>query len=214
MSLLYVLNLFGAAVFAVSGVLAAGRKRLDLLGVLVIAIVTAIGGGTLRDLLLDRNPIFWFNEKEHLAVIAGASLLTMIYLRFRRPPERSLLIADALGLSVFTITGAQVALAAELPGVVVVIMGVMTGVAGGVIRDVLTAEIPLILRRGDLYATAAITGATLYLLLVASGLPRPLPTVLSMTSIVLLRFASILWGLRLPAFALPDEPADDRGRQH
>lgn len=212
MSLLEILNLLGAAVFAVSGVLAAGRKNLDLLGVLVIAIVTAIGGGTLRDLLLDRHPIFWLHEKEHLAVIVGASLITLVYLRYRRPPERSLLIADALGLALFTITGAQVAIGEALPGVIVVIMGVMTGVAGGVIRDVLTAEIPLILRRGHLYATAAITGATLYLLLLAAGLPRPLPSVLAMTSVVLIRFASILWGLRLPAFALPDEPGDDRGR--
>ncbi len=212
MSLLYILNLLGAAVFAVSGVLAAGRKRLDLLGVIVLAIVTAIGGGTLRDLLLDRHPIFWFHEREHLIAIVTASLLTLVYLRYRRPPERSLLIADALGLALFTIGGAQVALAAELPGVIVVIMGVMTGVAGGVIRDVLTAEIPLILRQGHLYATAAITGATLYLLLAAAGLPRPLPSVLAMTSVVLLRFASILWGVRLPAFAVPDDPVDRRGR--
>ena len=205
MSLFYVLNLLGAAVFAVSGVLAAGRKGLDLLGVLVVAVVTAIGGGTLRDLLLDRHPIFWFREMEHLAVIAVASLLGVGYLRVRRPPERSLLIADALGLAVFTVTGAQVALAADLPAVIVVIMGVMTGVAGGVMRDILLAEIPLILRRGHLYATAAITGASLYLLLLAAELPGPLPTVLAMASIVGLRFASILWGLRLPGFTLPKE---------
>lgn len=91
-------------------------------------------------------------------------------------------------------------------------MGVMTGVAGGMMRDILIAEIPLILRRGDLYATAALAGATLYLLLVAAGLPRPLPTVLSTTSIVLLRFASIFWVLRLPAFALPDEDSDTTAR--
>lgn len=210
MSLLYILNLLGAAVFAVSGVLAAGRKHLDLLGVLVVALVTAVGGGTLRDLLLDRHPIFWFHEEEHLAVIVAASLLTLLYLRFRRPPERSLLIADAFGLALFTISGTQVAVAAGVPGVVAVIMGVTTGVAGGLVRDVLTAEIPLILRRGHLYGTAAIAGATLYLLLAAAGLPRPLPSLLGVISVVLLRFASILWGLRLPAFALPDESVDDR----
>src|SRR5688572_18953386 len=202
MTLLYILNLLGAAVFAVSGVLAAARKNLDLLGVLVIAIVTAIGGGTLRDLLLDRHPIFWFQEKAHLLVIVIAALLTLAYLRFRRPPDRSLVIADALGLALFTIGGAQVADAAGHPAVVVVIMGVMTGVAGGVIRDVLTAEIPLIFRRGDLYATAAITGAALYLVLISMGLPRPLPTVVAMAVIVLLRLASIVWGLQLPAFSL------------
>lgn len=203
LSLPYILNLFGIAVFAVSGVLAAGRKNLDLLGVLVIAIVTAIGGGTLRDLLLDRHPIFWFQETEQLLVIVSAALLTLIYLRYRRPPERSLLIADALGLAVFTIGGTQLTYAAGHPAVVAVIMGVMTGVAGGVVRDVLTAEIPLIFRRGHLYATAAITGASLYLVMLAAGMPRPLPTVLAVAAIVALRFASILWGLRLPAFELP-----------
>lgn len=215
MSLLFVLNLLGAAVFAISGVLAAGRKSLDLLGVMVIAVVTAIGGGTIRDLLLDRHPIFWFHETEHLLVILAASLLTLVYLRFRRPPDRSLLIADALGLALFTIGGTQVAISAELPGIIAIIMGVITGVAGGVVRDILTAEIPLILRRGHLYATASITGATLYLVLVGVGTPRPLPTLIGMASVVLLRFASILWGLQLPSFALHDEtegrsPADRR----
>ena len=206
MTLPSILNLFGVAVFAVSGVLAAGRKNLDLLGILVIAIVTAIGGGTLRDLLLDRHPIFWFREGEHLAVIVTAALLTLVYLRFRRLPERALVVADALGLAVFTISGTQVATAANHPAVVAVIMGVMTGVAGGVIRDVLTAEIPLIFRRGDLYATPAITGAALYLLLSSTALPRPLPTVFAVAAIVVLRLASIFWGLRLPAFAIPVEP--------
>lgn len=216
MSLLYALNMFGVAVFAVSGVLAAGRKRLDLLGVVVIAIVTAIGGGTLRDLLLDRHPIFWFRETEYLLVIVTASLLTLVYLRFRSPPEGSLLIADAFGLAVFTISGTQVAVAAGLPGIIAVIMGVITGVAGGVVRDVLTAEIPLILRGGHLYATASITGATLFLLLTAAEVSRPLPTLVGIASVVLLRFASILWGLQLPIFAhpdLPDERTDDAGRQ-
>jgi uncharacterized membrane protein YeiH len=208
MSLLFALTLLGEAVFAVSGVLAAGRKNLDLLGVVVVAIVTGIGGGTLRDLLLDRHPIFWFHETEHLLVIVAAALLTLAYLRFRRPPDRSLLIADALGLALFTISGTQVAVAAELPAVIAIIMGVITGVAGGVVRDILTAEIPLILRRGHLYATASITGATLYLLLVSAGVPRPLPALLGMVSVVLLRFASILWGLQLPVFALADPLAE------
>jgi uncharacterized membrane protein YeiH len=206
------MNLFGVAVFAVSGVLAAGRKRLDILGVIVVAIVTAIGGGTLRDLLLDRHPIFWFRETENLVVIVAAAVITLIYVQFRRPPERSLLIADALGLAVFTISGTHIATEAALPGIIAVIMGVITGVAGGMIRDVLTAEIPLILRKGDLYATAAITGAALYVLLEAAGVPRPVPSLTAMASILLLRFASILWGLHLPEFApdLSDDPELDR----
>jgi uncharacterized membrane protein YeiH len=202
MTLLHVLNLLGVAVFAVSGALAAGRKRLDLLGVVVIAVVTAIGGGTLRDLLLDRHPIFWIRETEHLLVIVVAALATVVYVRFRRPPERSLLIADALGLSVFTVSGTQLALAAGLSGPPAVIMGVITGVAGGMMRDVLTAEIPLVLRRGYLYATASIIGATLFLLLEYLGVPRPVPTLAGVASVALVRFASILWGLHLPVFSV------------
>ncbi len=209
MTLVYVLNLVGVAVFAVTGVLAAARKGLDLLGVLVVAIVTAIGGGTLRDLLLDRHPIFWFHERGHLVVIVVAALLTLLYVRFRPPPRRALIIADAFGLAVFTVTGTQIAEAANVPAVAAVIMGVITGVAGGLVRDLLTGEIPLILRRGHLYATAAIAGAALYLLLSYAGMPRPLPAVLGMITVALLRFASIRSDLQLPAFALREE-SDDR----
>lgn len=212
MALFFILNLLGAGVFAISGVLAAGRKSLDLLGVLVVATVTAIGGGTLRDLLLNRHPIFWFREPEHLVVILVASLLTLLYLRFRRPPDRSLLIADALGLAVFTIAGTQVAMAQSLRWEICVIMGVMTGCAGGVVRDMLTAEIPLILHRGHLYATASITGGALYLLLVHNDVPPPFPMLAGMVAVVLLRLASIFWGLRLPVFTYADGTEDDPRR--
>src|SRR5690606_12060419 len=192
MTLLQIFNLFGVAVFAISGALAAGRKSLDLVGVVVLATVTAVGGGTLRDLLLDRHPVFWIAETENLVVALAAALLTLVYVRFRHPPERALLIADGLGLAVFTIGGTQIAAATGMSGFLPAIMGVMTGVAGGAVRDVLTAEIPLILRRGHLYATAALAGASLYLLLVEAGIPRPLPSLLSMAAIAALRFASII----------------------
>jgi uncharacterized membrane protein YeiH len=157
---LYLLDLLGVAVFAVSGALAAGRKGLDMLGVIVIAVVTAVGGGTLRDLLLDRHPIFWIADPTYLVVISVSALLTLSYVRRRPPPGNSLLIADALGLALFTIMGAQIAEGAGLSPIIIVLMGTMTGVAGGVLRDVLSAEVPFILRR-DLYATAAIAGASL-----------------------------------------------------
>lgn len=202
MTLVYLLNLFGVAVFAISGALAAIRARLDLLGVLVLAIATAIGGGTLRDLLLNRHPIFWIEEVENLIVILLATFLTIVYIHFRRPPEASLMVADALGLATFTITGAQLADSADLPGIIVVIMGVMTGVAGGMIRDILAAEIPMILRNGELYATAAIIGATLYLVLMHLGVPQPLPGLIGAVAIGVLRIGSIAWGLSLPVFTM------------
>lgn len=203
--IIYLLDLFGVAIFAISGVLAAGRKSLDLLGVIVIAVVTAIGGGTLRDLLLDRHPIFWIADPTYLVVISIAALLTLSYVRVRPPPSNSLLIADALGLALFTIIGTQIAEAAGLSPIIVVLMGTITGVAGGVLRDVLSAEVPLILRR-DIYATAAIAGASLYLIVQAVGLGRPAATLVGMTAVTLLRLLAILRGLRLPVFRLPQEP--------
>src|SRR4051812_29006166 len=114
-TLLRVLDLVGIGVFAVSGALAAGRKRLGLIGVLVLAIVTAIGGGTIRDVLLARHPIIWLADPAYLTVILAAALGTMIYVRFLRPPEAMLLVADALGLALFSVAGAQIAQREGLP---------------------------------------------------------------------------------------------------
>ena len=200
--LVYFIDLVGVAVFAVSGALAAGRKRLDLLGVIVIATVTAIGGGTTRDMLLDRYPIFWVSDPSYLIVITVAALLTVAYVRWRPPPKESLAVADAFGLAFFAISGAGIAHQLELHAIIVVIMGAMTGVVGGVIRDVLTTEIPMILRRGELYATAAITGAAVFLVLIAVGAQAPIPSLVGMVVIVVLRLAAVFLGLRLPVFSL------------
>ena len=202
---LYLLDLLGVAVFAASGALAAGRKRMDVFGVVVIGAVTAVGGGTLRDLLLDRYPVFWMADPAYLAVILVAALLTLAYVRYRRPPGNALVIADAFGLALFTIGGAQVADGAGVSALVVVLMATMTGVAGGVLRDVLSAEMPLILRRGDIYATASLAGATTYLLVKTLGLGAPLAAVIGIAVVMILRLAAILWGLKLPVVTPRDE---------
>lgn len=205
----YLLDLVGVGVFAVSGALAAGRKSLDLLGVVVVAVVTAIGGGTLRDVLLDRHPIFWIADPVYLGVIAGAALATVAWTRRFHPPDKTLVIADALGLALFSVTGAQIAQDAGVAPAIAVIMGAMTGTAGGMIRDVLTNEIPLILRpEMELYATAAIAGITLYLVLEWMGVPRPAASLAGMGAIAGLRFAAILGDLRLPVFSLPPEKGE------
>jgi uncharacterized membrane protein YeiH len=203
--ILYLLDLVGVAVFAVSGAIAAGRKRFDLLGVAVIATVTAIGGGTIRDVLLDRHPVFWIEDPTYLLVALSAAALTLLYARFRKPPRIALFIADALGLALFTISGSQVAEERNLPGVIVVLMGTITGTAGGLLRDVLSAEVPLLLRQTDLYATAAIAGATAYLMLQGAGLGRTHAALAGMAAVAGLRLAAILWRLRLPVFPVPDE---------
>lgn len=178
---------------------------MDVLGVLVIAIVTAVGGGTIRDVLLDRYPVFWIEDPLHVVVSVMAAALTIAYARIRRPPTHTLAVADALGLALFTIVGAQIAERAMVNPIVVVVMGTMTGVAGGVIRDVLSAEVPLIFRKGELYATAAIAGAVLYLLAQAVGIPRQMAAFAGTGAIIALRLASIFWGLHLPVPHIRDD---------
>jgi len=195
--LLYLLDLAGVAVFAASGVLAARGRDLDLLGIVVVSAITAVGGGTLRDLLLDRHPIFWITDVWYLIVITAAALLTVAYVRVRPPPGATFLVADALGLALFALSGAQVAQAAGCPPLIVVVMGTMTGVTGGVLRDVLTAQVPLILRR-EIYATAAIAGVTAYLVLQVLGLAHAPAFGIGMGVVVALRLLAIRWGLHLP----------------
>ena len=203
--ILYLINLLGVAVFAVSGALAAGRKRFDLLGVVVLAAATGIGGGTLRDLLLNRHPVFWIDDPTYLLVVVAATLATLAYVRYRGgAPNRSLLIADALGLALFTISGAQIAEQRNLPAIIAALMGAITGAAGGLLRDVLSNEVPLLFRE-ELYATAAIAGATVYLLLQSVGLPRPAAASAGMLTVAALRLAAIAYDLRLPVFRVPAE---------
>ncbi|HYF38316.1 MAG TPA: trimeric intracellular cation channel family protein [Gemmatimonadales bacterium] len=204
----YMLELGGVAVFAISGVLAAGRKSLDLLGIAVIAVVTAIGGGTLRDVLLDRHPIFWIADPTYLWVILGATAVTLTYVRLWIASRRALLIADALGLAFFTIGGVQIAQQTGHSDGIALLMGTITGVAGGVLRDMLTGEIPMVLRPGRLYATAAIGGAGLYLVLAGQGIPIEAAALAGMAATAGLRLAAIFWGIMLPEVRLPE---DDSG---
>jgi uncharacterized membrane protein YeiH len=213
----YTLDLIGIAVFAASGALAAGRKRLDLLGVLVLALVTAVGGGTVRDLLLDRHPLFWLEDPAYIIVIVAAALLTVVVARARLAQRgrllTALLVADALGLALFSVAGAQIAERAGLSTASVVLLGTVTGAAGGAIRDVLTAEIPLVLRRGNLYASAAIAGTAAYRVLEASGVGRDVAAVTGMVLVAAIRLAAIAWRVQLPEFSLAeaDEPPSAAG---
>lgn len=201
-SMYYFFDLLGVAVFAISGALAATRRGMDIVGAVIIAAFTAIGGGTLRDLLLNRHPIFWVADPIPLYVIGITSLLTIIYLRFRPPPGNSLQWADAAGLALFTLSGTQIGENAGLSPVIAVLMGTITGVAGGVMRDVLSAEIPFILRK-DLYATAAIAGASLYFILKFTGLNDSVAFCGGMAVVFGIRSLAIVWRISLPLLHLP-----------
>ena len=197
--LLYILDLVGVAVFAISGVLAARDRELDVLGVIVVAAMTAIGGGTLRDLLLDRHPIFWLTDPTYLVVIIVAALATIVYVRYRPAPLFSLRVADAFGLALFALLGASYAEAAQAPALIVILMGTMTGVTGGVLRDIVTARVPLIMQR-EIYASAAIAGVAAYLLMQAIGVPQPWAFVGGVIVVVALRLGALRWNLHLPTF--------------
>ena len=198
----YALDLVGIAVFAISGAIAAGRRGMDIIGVIALATVTAIGGGTMRDLLLDRHPIFWLADPAYLVVIIASALITVAYARWRPAPRGTLLAADALGLSVFSVVGAQIAESAGLPAVSCVLLGTLTGTAGGVVRDVLSAEVPLLFRGGNLYASAAIAGTTAYFVLELAGVSRVMSSQAGMVVCAGLRFSAIWWGLNLPVFTI------------
>ena len=202
--LFYLADLFGVAVFAVTGALMAGRKSMDLFGVLVIAIITALGGGTLRDLILDNHPVSWIRDDCYIWVASLAALGTVIWVYLTRPiHEKGLLIADAFGLSVFTVIGSEVAMQYAMPSSTAVIMGVMTGVAGGVMRDVICNEIPLIFRK-EIYATACLFGALTFVLLREVQTPHWLDTGVAMLVVLTIRLAAIRWHLSLPRFHLLD----------
>jgi uncharacterized membrane protein YeiH len=199
---LYVLDLIGVAVFAVSGALAASHRGLDLFGIAVLAAVTAIGGGTVRDLLLGRHPVFWVKNPMYLYVILAATAIAVLGATYIANLETPLLVADALGLGLFALSGAQIAEQDHHAPIVIVLTGTMTGVAGGVVRDILSGVVPLLLRR-DIYATAAIAGICLYLLLQKTRIKRSWAFIIAILSVVALRLLAIAFSWQLPTFAAP-----------
>lgn len=195
--LITILDLAGVFVFAVSGALAAVRKDMDLFGVAVLALMPAIGGGTLRDLILDQ-PVFWIVDTLPILVAFAAAVACFFFARFIESRLKFLTWADAVGLSLFCVVGAEKALAASGSILVAVIMGVVTGVAGGIIRDVICNEIPIVMRRGEIYATAAFVGAGSFCLLVTFGVPEAIALWLGMGGAFLARAGGITRGWSLP----------------
>ena len=199
--LLYWLDLFGILVFSLSGALMAGRYKLDPFGVVVLAMVTAIGGGTIRDVVLD-SPVFWLINPIYLYVILATALLTILFIRQpNRIPKRFLLVSDALGLALFAVLGTAKSIDLGHPIAIAIVMGTITGVAGGMIRDVLCNVIPLILRK-EIYATSAILGGSLYALFITIGWSENIALICAIAGALKLRLAAIYWRVSLPAFQL------------
>lgn len=205
----FLLEHFGVAVAAITGVLAARGKRVDLFGVIVLAVVTAFGGGTVRDLCLGDTPVFWIKDPRYLLNATGVAVLTFFVARVRAFPVTVLLVADAFALAFFTMVGVKKSLVLGTDPASAVAMGVITGVVGGVLRDVLTQEIPLVFRqRIYLYATAALIGAVIFVLL-TRWLPHERTSmILGTGATLILRLWAIRWKVSLPEFD-PKGPASD-----
>lgn len=198
--LLRVLDYFGVVVFAISGALTAARKGMDLVGFALIGTVTGIGGGTLRDLLLNK-PVYWLTDWEYVLMTVLAAWAVFFFARaFTTRMAASVLNwADAVGLAVFSLIGAQAALALGTSPLIAVVMGMMTASFGGLIRDLLCDEPPMILHR-EVYATAAAVGAGVFVVLHEMAAPDLLTLAAGFLAALVLRGLGIVYGWHLPAF--------------
>ncbi len=196
----YILEHLAVIFFAATGVWAGRGKSVDLFGVIVLGLVTSMGGGTIRDLLLD-VPVYWITDSRFLISSIIAASLSFFVARYYRPPLRLVQIPDAFGLAFVTMLGTSKTHLLGHAGSVCVVLGVTSGVAGGILRDVLSGEIPLVFRPHIyLYATAAATGAVVYLLVDAVWPHRPGAMLVGVSVILILRLAAIRWQIGLPVF--------------
>lgn len=199
-TLLYWTALVAVSVSALTGVLDAGRQRMDLVGVVMVGTATALGGGTVRDVLLDRK-VFWIADQTYLLVAIATTLVAFFAVRGLKLPQRLFLIPDAIGLALFTITGTQVALEWQAPWLVASLLGVITGVVGGVLRDVLCNEVPLVFVRGELYASAAWAGALTLIGLQTLGVSPVIAAWAGMAVVLGARLLAMAFRITLPTYS-------------
>lgn len=197
--LILVLDWFGICVFAVTGALVASRKQMDIVGFALLGSVTGIGGGTVRDVLLGVEPVFWVKQPAYLVTCIVTSTVTFFLAHIPQSRERLLLWFDAAGLSLFSVTGTVSALAAGAGPVIAIAMGVATATFGGIIRDILGGESPIILKQ-EIYITAALLGATVFVVLGWLGVPADPSAGLAFLAAFSLRAAALHWNLSLPRY--------------
>lgn len=190
MSILYALDLAGTLVFAISGILTAIDKKFDLVGAAVIGFVTAVGGGTLRDVLLGQTPVGWMGDLTYLGLIGLALPICYLGRRYISKLRRSLFLFDTIGIGLFTIMGLEKTLNLGLSPVIAVMMGIVSAVFGGVTRDVLCAEVPLIFRK-EIYATACLLGGLVYLAAEQLSPLRDLNIGISIAVVIVIRYLAV-----------------------
>ena len=196
---LYVIEIAGIVAFALSGVIEGARRKLDAVGVCVVAGLAAFGGGTLRDVLLDRRPFFWVEHTEFLWLVLAVAVLAMMFMRGRHfeLTERSMQYPDALGLGLFAASGTQLALMQDLPAIVCVLMGVLTAVFGGVLRDMVCNDIPKVFKDHQPYALCAFAGAWVLVWLHHLGVESWAGLLMAAGVTAGLRIVAIVWDVRI-----------------
>jgi len=201
LSFVYLLEMTGTAAFAVSGALAASRKNMDIFGFCVLALMPAVGGGTIRDIIIDRVPVFWIADNRYIAVAIIAALI-VFFTSYRPGSRRQILIwMDALGLALFAALGTEICLQHDTGPLVAIMLGVTTAVTGGMIRDIICNEIPLILSH-EIYATAAFVAAVCYVLADNIGLGESLSLSIAVIAGFAIRALAIIYDWSLPSFGM------------
>ncbi|MEH6407093.1 MAG: trimeric intracellular cation channel family protein [Leeuwenhoekiella sp.] len=193
-----IIDILGTIAFAISGVLTAIKKRMDVFGILIIATVTAVGGGTIRDLLIGKTPVTWMLNSTFIYLIIGTSIFAMLFQKWLKYFRTSLFLFDTIGIALYTITGVEIGLKINLDPVICVALGTITACFGGVIRDILCTQIPIIFRK-EIYASACIAGAIVYIVLSKLGINHPLVAIISGAVIVIIRTLAVRFSLSLPA---------------
>ena len=197
MELIYVLDILGTFAFAISGALVALDKKLDIFGVIIIAFVTAVGGGMLRDVLIDAHPINWIGDLNYLYIIFSAVIFTFLFKSKIAYLSKTLFLFDTIGIGVFTLLGLQKGLSYDLHPLVAVIMGMISAVFGGVLRDVLTNRVPLIFEK-EIYASACLAGGVMYLTLNYFSVEENINFIISASVVVIIRVVAVKFSLELP----------------
>ncbi len=199
MTIFYTLDIFGTMAFAISGALVAINKKFDPFGVLIVAFVTAIGGGTIRDILIGRNPVAWMQDIHYVYAILAATLVAVLLRKKISYLNRSLFLFDTIGLGVFTIIGTEIGGQYNLHPLISIALGTMTATFGGIIRDILCNEIPVIFRK-EIYASACILGSSTFLILNKYNIPIDAIYSITIALIIVIRLLSVKFKLSLPNF--------------
>lgn len=201
--LLYLLDMIGIIACAIAGTLLAQHKGFDIAGCILVSMVNAIGGGTLRDMALDRHPLFWMTDLNYVIVITVTSLILQIFFHLYHKIDKALKLFDAIGLAAFSVIGFKIALNQDMSPIIAVMMGVWTAILGGLFRDIICNEIPLLLQR-EIYITASIAGSVTYLLLEYCGVHPGLNEFIMLGVIFAVRMLALRFDWHLPSIRLAD----------